>query len=311
MSFNVGKLFHVIHMSDAVAPLDDWYDDVFFPRRGMMDGNHAPSLKRDASLLVIADIIIEPMAPSQLEGADTMPAGRFFGRFGRHWHSLAWYVDDVGSIWDGLHAHGIRMVTDASANGGRPEGGALYTHPKDSLVQLEFYQRPASDLSGREGTMLPDPRLFPGWSSDWWATNHPLGLERMAYATVVTGNMDRAHRVFVDFLHGTLLAEDESKLTGTRNAYVAIGPETVVELSTPIDSDSLAAKDFQKNGDACHAVAFKVRDLDQAGAYLASKQIGVVARDEDTIIADPADTFGAPFRFTVASIHGDPRDRST
>ena len=60
MSFNVGKLFHVIHMSDAVAPLDDWYDDVFFPRRGVMDGNQAPSLKRDASLLVIADIIIEP-----------------------------------------------------------------------------------------------------------------------------------------------------------------------------------------------------------------------------------------------------------
>jgi hypothetical protein len=51
-------------------PLDDWYDDVFFPRRGVMDGNHAPSLKRDASLLVIADIIIEPMAPSQLEGAE-------------------------------------------------------------------------------------------------------------------------------------------------------------------------------------------------------------------------------------------------
>jgi hypothetical protein len=136
-------------------------------------------------------------------------------------------------------------------------------------------------------------------------------LERLAYATVVTGNMDRAQRVFVDFLHGTLLAEDESKLTGTRNAYVAIGPETIVELSTPIDGDSLAAKDFQENGDACHAVAFQVRDLDQADAYLAGKQIGVVARDADTIIADPADTFGAPFRFTVASIPGDPRDRST
>jgi hypothetical protein len=176
-------------------------------------------------------------------------------------------------------------------------------------VQLEFFQRPESDSSGRLGTVLPDPRLSPGWSSEWWATNHALGLERLAYATVVTRNMDRARRVFVEFLHGTLLSESESKLTGTRNAYVAIGPETVVELSTPVDSNSLAAKDFQKNGDACHAVAFKVRDLDQAQNYLATKGIGVIACDADTLLADPADTFGAPFRFTVESVPGDPRDR--
>src|SRR3954451_12406644 len=138
MSYRIGDLFHVIHMSEALKPLDAWYDDVFFPRRGMLDENYSPPGKRDASLLIIADSIIETMAPADDEGADAAPSGRFFSRFGRHWHSIAWYTDDVGAIWDQLTANEIRSVSDLFAPGERPTEHAIYTHPKDSLVQLEF-----------------------------------------------------------------------------------------------------------------------------------------------------------------------------
>jgi len=302
MSFNIGELFHVIHMSDALKPLDAWYDDVFFPRRGMMDENYSPAGKRDASLLVIADSIIETMAPAPEEGADAMPSGRFLGRFGRHWHSIAWYVDDVGAVWDAFTAAEMRTVTDVAPPGVRPTEHALYTHPKDSLVQLEFFQLPPNDRTGRNGTILPDSRMFPGWNSEWWATNHPLGLIGLETITVLTGRMDRAERIFVDVLRGEPIAEAESKLTGTRNVCVAVGSQTVVELATPIDDDSLAGRDLQKNGDNVHAMTYSVRDLDQAERYLKSKGIGVLARDDDTLLMDPDDTFGAPFRFTTTRL---------
>ena len=308
MSFSIGKLFHIIHMSDELAPLDAFYEEVFFPRRGMLDASFSPKQLRDASLLVIADTIIETMAPARVPGADSRPAGRFLARFGRHWHSLAWYVDDVGAAWEALRAAGVQVVAGDDGSGDRPAGGAIYTHPRDTLAQLELYQRPPEDPYGREGRVLPDPRLLPGWSDGWWAAHHPLGLERLAYATVVTADPDRGLRVLVDVLGGAVIHEEQSDLTGTASIYVSVGPETVVELARPVRGDTLAARDLQSNGDACHAVAFQVRDLDAAGWHLAAHGVGVLARDDRSLLCDPADTFGAPLRFTTAAVPGDPRD---
>ena len=42
--------------------------------------------------------------------------------------------------------------------------------------------------------------------------------------------------------------------------------------------------------------------------YLGSKGIKILDRDATTLVADPADTFGGPMRFTTAAVPGDPRD---
>jgi hypothetical protein len=55
-----------------------------------------------------------------------------------------------------------------------------------------------------------------------------------------------------------------------------------------------------------HAVAFAVGDLDAAERHLRGHGIGVVGRDEHTLLADPADTFGAPFRFTTRTVEAEP-----
>lgn len=305
--FRIGKLFHIIHMSEELAPLDAFYEDLFFPRRGMLDHHFSPTGLRDASLLVIADAIIETMAPARVEGAEAKPAGRFFSRFGRHWHSLAWYVDDVGAVWDALQAAGIRTVADQAGEGERPTSGAVYTHARDTLAQLEFFQRPPEDPYGREGRVLPDPRLVPGWSDDWWADHHPLGLERLAYATVVTSDPEKGRRVLADVLGGQVIHEDECDLTETANLYISVGPETVVELARPLSGDSLAGRDLVACGDSCHAVAFRVRDLDAAERHLSAHGVRVTARDDRTLLCDPEDTFGAPLRFTSWTVPGDPR----
>ena len=303
----ITDLFHIIHVSETLEPLDAFYDDVFGPRRGIMDGNYSAMEKRDASLVAIGNCIIEPMAPSKnVEGWDVMPVGRFWKKFGPHWHSLAWYCTETGAIWDQLVPRGVRMVTDGgNPLNGRPTGersatsnGSLFTHPKDTGTQLEFYPH----------VMPSDPRFAPGWDGEWWAANHPLGLRRMAYATLVVRDMDRAVDMYVGGLGGKLLHEDTSALTGTRNVYVLIGADTIVELASPASGDSLAGQDLVAYGDMLHAVAFRVNSLPAAEKHLAGKGIGVIARDDHTIVADPQKTFGAPFRFTTWDVPGDPRN---
>src|SRR5690606_30991108 len=64
----IGKNFHIIHMGADYRELDAWYRDVFGVYRFMMD-SRSEVLKRDASLSLIGDLCIEPMAPTfDLEG---------------------------------------------------------------------------------------------------------------------------------------------------------------------------------------------------------------------------------------------------
>jgi catechol 2,3-dioxygenase-like lactoylglutathione lyase family enzyme len=297
-SFTIGRLFHIIHIAEDLAPLDAWYDDVFSPIRGIMDNGYSPVEKRDASLIVIGDAIIEPMAPSKVEGAEVMPVGRFYSRFGRHWHSLAWYVDDVGPLWDSMRAQNIRVVTDGGVPlPERPTDGSLFTHPRDTHTQLEFYPH----------VMPIDPRYSEDFDPSAWE-KHPLGLRRLAYATVVVADLEKATAFFTTGLGGTRIAEGISDLTQTRNAYVAVGEGTVVELASPLEENSLAGRDLAADGDVCHAVTWQVNDLEQARDYLASKNIAILDADDKTLIADPDTTWGGLMRFTTEAVPGDPRD---
>ena len=183
MSLDIGKLFHVVHASEELGPLDAWYDRVFAPRRGIMDADFLARDLRDGSLVAIGDAIVETMAPAARPGAAASPIGRFVGRFGRHLHSLAWYTEDVGAIWERLTGHGIRVVATFAPEGGRPPEGDIYAHPKDAITQLEFFQPPRSGggptaspragrPSGRAGRTRSASRRWPTppWSPTTWPT---------------------------------------------------------------------------------------------------------------------------------------------
>ena len=89
-----------------------------------------------------------------------------------------------------------------------------------------------------------------------------------------------------------------------------MGDDTLVELAQPLETDTIAGRDLAKNGDIMHAVTFQVADLERAERHLKSHGVGILSRDDSTLIADPETTFGAPFRFTCAAVPGDPRDLS-
>jgi hypothetical protein len=297
MSFRILDLFHIIHITEDVAELDAWYKDVFggVP---MMDNHYSPLEKRDASIVCVGDTPIEPMAPSDVEGADALPVGRFFKRFGPHLHSVAWYIEGLGDLYDALHERGVRMFAD----GGfpiteRPEAGAIYTQPRDTHTQLEF----APFLNPH------DPRKQAGWSSRWWADEHPLGIERLSSVTIVVADAASATTFFTEVLGGRVLERRRSTLTKTDDVAVALGTESVVVLAQPTADDSFARRDLDRNGDILHSLTFEVADLDRAEKYLASRDVRSATRDDETIIMDPDDTYGALLAFTTRTIAGDPR----
>lgn len=294
----IGKLFHIIHMTGDLPALEAWYDDVFAVRRGFLDHNYMPGEKRDASLVVLGDSVIEPLAPAfRVDGWDSMPLGRFYHRFGNHWHSIAWYTDDAGEIWQRCTEAGIRVLVEGGVMATERPGpnSAIMTHPRDTIAQLEF-MNPTGTAMGEL-----DPRLQPGWDPGWWADNHPLGLINLAYATVLTRDRERAKHIFTDILGGTLVHEGHSELAGTDNSYVRVG-DTVVELATPTADGTLAADDMAANGEIFHAATFRVKDLGQAEKYLQSKGIEPLASDETTLLTRPETTHGVPFRWTTAEL---------
>lgn len=295
----LGRIFHLIHMTDDLPALEAWYDDVFAVRRGIMDHHYLDLEKRDASLVVLGDIIIEPLAPAfRVEGWDRYPLGKFYNRFGRHWHSIAWYCDDEKPYWHRCKENNIRMLGHANTTADEPptKPMPIFTHPKDTLTQLEIVP-PGTSISKR------DPRFQPDFDSRWWATNHPLGLYGMAYTTVTARDLDRGIHVYSDVLGGTVLERSVSELTGTEDVYIRLG-DAVVQLSRPTTDDSIAAADMAANGEMHHAVCFRVHDLDAAEAYLESKGIKTAARDDVTLLCEPETTHGAVFRFTTRDIPG-------
>jgi catechol 2,3-dioxygenase-like lactoylglutathione lyase family enzyme len=298
----IGKLFHIIHMTGDLPALEAWYDDVFSVRRGFLDGNYMPGEKRDASLVVLGDAVIEPLAPAfRVDGWEALPLGRFYKRFGNHWHSIAWYTDDPGDVWQRCTDNGVRVYVEGGVLTDKrpPASSAIMTHPRDTFSQLEFME--PSAMADR------DPRLKPDWDPEWWVNDHPLGLRRLAYTTILTKDLDRAKHVYVDVLGGQLLFENASELTGTANSYLLVGESTIVELATPTKEGTIAADDQAANGEIHHAAAFQVVDLDRAARYLTSKGIKVVDKDDTTLITDPATTHGVPFRWTTWTVPGDPR----
>src|ERR1700733_16018557 len=105
--FKGGKEFHLPHVVSDLDTVDGWYDEVFAVRRFVR--NTMKVAMRKASLVLIGDFVMEPAQPIQKPGWEKSALGKFYGRYGQHFHSIAWYVDDLRQTSIGLSQHKIRM----------------------------------------------------------------------------------------------------------------------------------------------------------------------------------------------------------
>ena len=62
--FKIGKLFHLTHVVDDLGAVDKWYDDIFAVTRFYR--GYEPQAGRDASLIAIGDVVMEPMSPAKV-----------------------------------------------------------------------------------------------------------------------------------------------------------------------------------------------------------------------------------------------------
>ncbi|MCC6437681.1 MAG: VOC family protein [Acidimicrobiales bacterium] len=294
MTFTVGKLFHLAHLVDDLDVVDAWYDDVFACER-FYRGYEKPA-RRTASLLVISDMVMEPIMASSAPEDAGWPLQKFRQRFGNRLHSIAWYVDDITACSAHLTASGIRQVGLTGKPVDDPKQAvAVWTHPKDSKALWEFC----------EPGFARDPRLADGWTADRWRS-HPLGIERTAYVTVLFEDLDESEALYGDALLGRLLHREE--VPGSHlAAYYAVGQETVIEALQPLDADSDAGRDLAANGEGVHALTFASSDLKRAAAFLQSKGQRLVGRSDDTFAVDLDPSFGLNVGFTSRSIPNDAR----
>jgi catechol 2,3-dioxygenase-like lactoylglutathione lyase family enzyme len=297
-------MFHIIHMNDELQPLDDWYDKIFAVKR-TMHGNYSEVEKRDASLAFIADFCMEPMAPSyRVEGAEDMPVGRFHRRFGSRLHSIAWYIDDgFPELFNRLKDGGIRLFTDGGGAATSPDTlvAAAFTHPRDTGCQWEL-------MPVREGRVPPGAETSEGYDENFWRDEHPLGIiPRAWHVTMAVGDLDAGKKKYVDLLGGKLIHEEENAASKTKSAFVSVGTTTVIEVATPMSSDSLLAKDLEAHGDIIHSVTWGVKDANKAADFLKSNGVGVENKTADTFLMNPEDTFGAVMYVSQRRIPNDPR----
>jgi extradiol dioxygenase family protein len=292
------ELFHFMQIVNDFDAAQSFYDSLLTPET-YMKKSWSDFDKRWASLGVVGpDFVLEIMEPSTLPEDQGSPLPKFRSRHGQHWHSFSWYVDadDMPALVERLRGHGVRVLMPYPTEAGAIPG-TIFTHPKDTFGQLE--------IQSFRGDQRRDPRFSGAASAARWRDG-PLKLERASHLTTVVSELERARELYVKCLEAEVF--HTSSGPDRDSVFILVGTETVVELARPKAEDSTLGRDLAEHGELPHAVTFTVSDLDAAAQHIEHLGLTVRRNDDDTIMLDPAQAFGAVIAFTSARIPGDPRD---
>jgi len=97
-----------------------------------------------ASLIAIGDVIMEPMMPARMENLRNPSVKKFHDRFGQHFHSIAWYVDDVRPfLRNSIKSACASTTSSALKSNRRIRWLRFWTHPKENVrpVGIRFARR--------------------------------------------------------------------------------------------------------------------------------------------------------------------------
>lgn len=295
MSFSLGKLAQVIHVTDDLAGARHLYGTVF-GGECYYEG-YSPYEKRDASIYAIGDLTMEPMSPSDDPGASELPVGRFLTRFGPRLHSIAINATGVLQLAEHLVAAGVRVVgpggiplTEVSTD----PPVAIYTHPRDThfLIELVDFGAPLMPAS---------PRLADDWDPSKWERDHPLGIVGPSHVTALVTDVETAVGRLTALFDADVVADADRRAGDdgeARTARIRLGTETIIELHHPLDPTSVAGRSLAEQGEGLHGVTLVARDLDAAGAHLSTCGIRWTRTTAHDLRLDARDTAGANISFT-------------
>jgi hypothetical protein len=307
--FGFGLMYHVIHLSDDLTALTDWYRKVFdgdwwWP----VDGPNWSEIEdRYAALLNVSDLCVEPMAPKQ-PADDRFPVGRFYLRHGRRFHSLGFLIDDIEGF--------ARYLIDRDVYIGLPGGGRMEEVPPDIYY---FYPSPRStgglmaqitrNTDGAHSDAVGlDPRLQDDWDTRalrW--SKHPLGIQRFGYATMAVADVDATKRALEDLWLAVPVHDGVDDERGVRSSFVQLG-HFLLEIASPLGNDGPMAEHITRFGDMLYEMTFRVDDLDAVEAYLPTVDVRCERTSPAVVTADPDDCLGARYAFSTRTCPGDPFD---
>lgn len=293
----VGLLVHVIHMTDEVPRLNEFYESVFggLVYMGVDEPTYSPVEDRWASLIMVGDLCVETMAP-HLPVDSSKPVGRFFSRFGRHLHSVGYKVDDLAGLGTRLIQEGVRL--SAPGGGGLERVGDdvkyLFPSPRDLgglMVQLSELDMPG------------DPRSLESWSSQakLWESSHPLGLRGLHSVIIGVRDVHGATELYTKLLQAAPASEGVEEALGYRYATLRLG-DSQLQLAEPLDERSSLGKHVSEWGNMIYGLVLEVVDLNAAESWLGRKGIRTGRPRPGMLAADPDDCFGVPYFFQASPL---------
>ncbi len=308
--FKVIAMFHPSHRVTSLVEVEDFFERVFgrnSARLNVLIGLEVQDLANRmdySTFTTIRDINFDSIDPTRLvkAGKQLYPSVS-----SSHLNGLGWYIDGLPEVFRSIKKAGFTLIgqDDRVAEGDDPPtviGASLpmfWTIPEDAGLRYQFV--PPVPMPG-------DFRLRPEWELKPTSPHDPLGLEFCSHHTILTDQLGRAKRLFVDSLGGRVIHEAHNDVRGTSSTYISLG-DGLYEFAVP-DEGTAAYADLattDPSADCYHAITWKVQDLDRVEHKLAEQGVGISTRSEEIIITDPAASIGIPWGFTTALIPGDPR----
>jgi len=314
LMYKVARMYHPSHRTTSIPGVEAFFRNVFgresinmLTIRPEPDPAH-PEYPRDYSTFTaISDVWFDSIDPTRyvIDGEQ-----RYEDVTESHLHGTGWAVhqDGIEELYQTLVANGIRCTDQANrlaAPDKAPRASfstaqLFFTLAEDTGLRYEFY--PAKRIN------TYDPRTDPSWTLPPLSEDDPLGIEFCSHHTVLTTDLPRATRLLVDILGGVVLHETHDDLFGTDSTFVALA-DGIFELATPTREGSYTMVDWKRNApeDTYHAITWKVRDLDRVARHLEAQHIRILAQDDSTLVTQPEDAIGVPWRFTAEVVPGDTR----
>lgn len=254
---------------------------------------------------MIGDMWVEHLCPEQTHFTAYQALE---STIGGHWVFPCFYIEDMQDCIHILHHH-HRIRLHAAADGhpviglpdGTPERSLLFTNPRDTGIQWEFWEGDLPIVRDK------DPRARPEWKLEEPLPSDPMGVEFGSHHTVAVRDRAITLNFLVSICGARVLSEGENSALGTLSTWVAVGTTpTIFEIAQPID-DCPALRDIERVGNTYHALNFKVRDLSRAADHLVKQGVGLEIKTKNLVVTDPTTCHGLRFGF-VQDLHDqDPR----
>lgn len=307
--FSLTMMYHPSHHVTDLSEAETWFARVFGCESTSLASMMAKAPPRDgypteySTFTPIRDVLFDSIDPKLYV---LLGKQRYATVQSPHLKGFGWYIEGMPEVYRALKRNGFQVIDqlDVMAEGDDPPTASgskmplFFSVPEDAGLRYEFFPTIPFPL---------DPRVAKGWRLPPVSPNDPLGIERCSHHTILTHQPDRALRLVVDTLGGTIVHTGRNELGGTASTYVYLA-DSILEYAVP-DVGTPAYDDWVLDApnDTYHALTWKVVDLDRAERHMQAHGVRIRSRSSTTLITDPATSLGVPWGFTTSLTPGDPR----